>query len=259
MREGKTEALVLDTRDVFDMDRTYLLYTREFGKIWARAKGVRRPGSRLTGHLLPYVPTALEIVRSGSGYLITQAQVVGTVEGESPYPEQAMAYAEIMALIAEVIDGLSAEHDPHPLVFETVKEGISIVNRQVGEREEVDILVLLVVAEVVFKILAGFGYQPELEQCVLSGERLHEGELLWSNALGGVAMAAAGAPPEEGLAVPIRSPRTVVVLRQFLTSQYYAPRLKLEPEVAREATRLVLDYAQYQLGKPLKALPFLSI
>ena len=78
MRTKKTEAVILGTRDIFDADRSYLLFTREFGKLWARAKGVRRPGSRLSGHLLTCLPTELELHENGGYYLITSAAVKST-------------------------------------------------------------------------------------------------------------------------------------------------------------------------------------
>ncbi|MCR4324939.1 MAG: DNA repair protein RecO [Candidatus Curtissbacteria bacterium] len=47
----RTEAIVLRRRNFAEADRIVTFYTRDFGKITAIAKGVRRPRSRKAGHL----------------------------------------------------------------------------------------------------------------------------------------------------------------------------------------------------------------
>jgi recombinational DNA repair protein (RecF pathway) len=53
MIEHFTEALVLDTEDSGELDKIIYLYTKELGKVAAKAKSVRKITSKLTGHLQP--------------------------------------------------------------------------------------------------------------------------------------------------------------------------------------------------------------
>ncbi|MBE2222398.1 MAG: DNA repair protein RecO, partial [Anaerolineae bacterium] len=50
-RTLRTEAIVLKRHNFGEADRLLTLYTREFGKMKAIAKGARKPQSRKTGHV----------------------------------------------------------------------------------------------------------------------------------------------------------------------------------------------------------------
>ena len=68
------DTIILQSHDIGDADRFLILFTRERGRIAARAKGVRKLTSRFGGHLL--VPNRIRITlhEGSSGYLVTGAQ-----------------------------------------------------------------------------------------------------------------------------------------------------------------------------------------
>ena len=55
-RTYKTEGIVLKQMPLGEADRILTLYTTDQGKLRAVARGVRRPKSRLAGHLEPPDP-----------------------------------------------------------------------------------------------------------------------------------------------------------------------------------------------------------
>lgn len=65
------DAVVLRTIDVGEADRFCILFTRERGKIAARARAVRKTSSRMGGSLLPMQRLLVDISEHGSGLLIT--------------------------------------------------------------------------------------------------------------------------------------------------------------------------------------------
>ncbi|MDD4319744.1 MAG: recombination protein O N-terminal domain-containing protein [Candidatus Peribacteraceae bacterium] len=67
------EALVLRTFDVGEADRFCVLLTRERGRITARASGVRKPGSRLGGSILPCRHLALGLREGSGGFFVASA------------------------------------------------------------------------------------------------------------------------------------------------------------------------------------------
>lgn len=67
------EALVLKTYDVGEADRFCVLFTKELGRVAARASGARKLGSRLGGVLLPYRHLRMELRESGASWVITGA------------------------------------------------------------------------------------------------------------------------------------------------------------------------------------------
>lgn len=68
------DALVLLTRDIGEADRFCILFTREAGRRAARARGVRKTGSRLGGLLLPLRHVSLELEERGQHATIVSAR-----------------------------------------------------------------------------------------------------------------------------------------------------------------------------------------
>lgn len=73
-RTRTLESIVLKTHDVGEADRFCILFTKELGKIAARARSVRKPGSRIGGTVLPTSHCSLQVVEGSAGFLITDAK-----------------------------------------------------------------------------------------------------------------------------------------------------------------------------------------
>jgi DNA repair protein RecO (recombination protein O) len=250
MRERKTEAVILDTTDIFDADRSLLLFTREFGRLRARARGVRKPTSRLTGHLLHYIPTQLELVENGEWYLVVQAQIVSHYAAAETYPKDALLFSEQAALLAETMNRLFQDHDPHPAIYDglvytldRLRDLCDTENRRKAE---------LGVAEFVFKCLAELGYRPELFHCAATDADLTEDYIGWSSRVGGLLSREGYQMAED--AFRLSSPKVAVALRQLLRAEFMAERLGMDEEVQAEAVRIIYHYAQTQMGQPLRSL-----
>lgn len=251
MREQKTEAVILDTTDVFDADRSLLLFTRELGKVRARAKGVRKSTSRLTGHLLSYIPTQLELVESGGWYLVVQAQILSHYASVETYPSDALQFLRQAAVLAEAVSKLFVDHDPHPVIYDGLVYTLDRL-RDLCEGGVSGVKNRLVMAEFLLKCLAEMGYRAELFSCVLTGKELDPEFIGWSSQMGGVLTKEGYGQANGGLI--LSSPKTVVALRQLLRSEFMAERLGMAEEVQQEVSRVAYDYLQTQIGMPLKSL-----
>ncbi len=64
--------------------------------------------------------------------------------------------------------------------------------------------------------------------------------------------------PQGSRFLPIISPKTVVVLRQLVRPELLAERLGMDDEVRDEVVKIIFDYVQSHLGKPLRALSFVD-
>lgn len=67
------ETIVLQTHNVGEADRFCILFTKEKGKIAARARGVRKLTTRFGGSVLPLSHITAEIREGSAGYMITGA------------------------------------------------------------------------------------------------------------------------------------------------------------------------------------------
>jgi len=72
MTEYFTSALVLDTEDSAEFDKSIYLYTKELGKVVAKAKSIRKITSKLAGHLQPLNFVRIRLVEK-NGFQITDA------------------------------------------------------------------------------------------------------------------------------------------------------------------------------------------
>src|SRR5437660_1481476 len=85
----KTEAIVLRQQALGEADRIVTLFTREYGKLRAAAKGIRRPASRLGGRLEPFTHARLLLARGRTLDVIAQAEIVGAFAGVGAAPDAA--------------------------------------------------------------------------------------------------------------------------------------------------------------------------
>ncbi|MFH1347039.1 MAG: DNA repair protein RecO [Spirochaetota bacterium] len=72
MKEFLTEALVLDIEDSAEFDKIINLYTKELGRVSARARGARKITSKLTGHLQPLDFTRVRLIEK-NGFQVADA------------------------------------------------------------------------------------------------------------------------------------------------------------------------------------------
>jgi DNA repair protein RecO (recombination protein O) len=253
MRQFKTAAVILRTTDVFDADRSFLLFTREFGKLRARAKGVRRPTSRLGGHLLVALPTQLEIVESRGWYLITQAQLLNVTEGK-PYPVDSLSFLGQAALLGETIDRLFIEMEPHQPIYDGMVYTLDKMRTLPTDKGS------LLVLEFIFKCLIELGYHPQLKNCVLTKEPIQSNFLFWNSHLGGLisekGMVQAQKEGFSGLG--LQYSQTIVLLREMAKPQFRSEKLQITPEIQTEVKEVILDYLQSNIGKPLKSTQSLT-
>lgn len=79
MIEHYTKSLVLHREPKGEVDEVFTLYTRDLGKIHAKAKSIRRITSKLSGHLTPGSFNKIRIIENnGSGFQVIDALSDGT-------------------------------------------------------------------------------------------------------------------------------------------------------------------------------------
>jgi DNA repair protein RecO (recombination protein O) len=235
----KAQAIIMRSSDVYDADRLYLALTDTYGKIRMRAKGVRRPTSKLTGHLLAYVPTTVELQESQGFFLVTSAQS----QFADAYPNHNLDFLQLVEVAAEALDRLLLEHEPHPDVYAAFSYVIERLRESPHE---------LLVAEFLYKIVNFLGYQPILEHCAQTGEALVGDRLAWSSAAGGVYNV-----PDGYVGDRIQS-KTVVALREMAKPAFIAERLHMPDNITAEVLRVIYDYVQTVIGMPLRSLSMLT-
>src|SRR5438067_13018437 len=112
----KALGLVVRTYDWSESSRIAVIWTREFGKVRALAKGGRRLKSNFEVALDLLTVCGIVLIRKSNGSLdlLTEAQV------QERFPQLRHDLAALYAAyyVAEMLNDWTQEHDPHALLFE---------------------------------------------------------------------------------------------------------------------------------------------
>ncbi len=79
MIEYFTSALVLDAEDVGELDKRVFLYTKELGKVVAKAKSARKITSKLAAYLEPFNFIKIRLIEK-NGFQVVDALNFGKIE-----------------------------------------------------------------------------------------------------------------------------------------------------------------------------------
>lgn len=107
------DGIVLRTYDIGEADRLCVLFTRERGRLAARARAVRKPGSRMGALLLPGRRVTLDLRDDGNGATIAAARLQGDIADVTDALALAAAQQGIELLLM-----LTEDDEPLPAVFD---------------------------------------------------------------------------------------------------------------------------------------------
>lgn len=136
MRTFRAEGIVIKRQNFGEADRIVTLFTKRFGKVRILAKGVRRIQSR-RGPNVELFNRAVFFVHKGRTFdVLTEVQLQYTF----PRIRENLELIGLAYYVCELVDGLCAEHQPHPNVYDLLIEALTELDRGMIQRFEVGIL-----------------------------------------------------------------------------------------------------------------------
>jgi DNA repair protein RecO (recombination protein O) len=259
----RTDAIVLRRHDFGEADRLLTLYTPGLGKIRAIAKGVRRPKSRLGGHVELFTHVNVLLAHGRNLDIVTQAESVRPFM----HLRDDLWKASYAAYAAELVDRFTEERLESRPVFDLLLDMLTFldgvpVRAQPGEVREsardaaVAAQVELAARNYEAKLLGHLGYAPELNSCTECRSRLSPGDNRFSAASGGVLCESCG--DLQPLSRPI-SVNAIKALRLFNQESFGVfQRLRLPEDVGREVDAALRSHVNYILEKQLRTGEFLD-
>jgi DNA repair protein RecO (recombination protein O) len=243
-RVYRTEAIVLKTTPLGEADSLVILYTPGLGKLRAVAKGVRRPTSRLVGHLEPLTCVELALARGQNLDIITQAQVL-----ESFGPLKAhLTGASQGIYIAELVDGFGTEGSANPPLYSLLLDTLRFLSHSPG--------VELALRYFELKLLQLSGFMPELHRCVECRREPPPGQHRFSPDTGGV-LCTSCSPP--GCLILPLTLQAIKVLRFLRGAQLGGvARLRVSPTLGEELRSLLRATIRYWLEREVRSAAFLE-
>jgi DNA repair protein RecO (recombination protein O) len=243
-RVYKTEAIVLRQRKLGEADKIVTLFTPNYGKLEAVAKGVRRPKSRLAGHLEVLTYTSAMLAQGRNLDVVTQAQAIesfAALRDDLDRLSRAL-YA------AELVDRFSPEGAESYHIFQLL---LTTLRRLAGGAA---IDVALRYFEMQLLNLAGF--QPQLRNCLGCQRSLTPVPNYFSPAAGGVLC------PSCGSGTVTSRPLSVSALKvlRLLQSGGFGEisRVRIAPALAQEVEFHLRAYVIHVLERDVRSAAFID-
>ena len=243
-RNYQTEAIIIKKTKLGEADRILTLYTPHLGKIQAVAKGVRRPRSKLAGHLELLTHSLVSLARGRNLDTIIGSQTISSF-----LPLKSDLQLTSCALYAiELVDQFTVEHTEDYLLFQLLANTMHQLC-QAGNNE-------LVLRYFELHLLDRAGYRPQLHQCVSCHSVLQPTINAFCSSAGG--MLCPNCYRNQPLTHPL-SVDTLKVLRLLQNNDYdTAARLKMNPKLSHELMIVMRDYLKYLLEREVKSALWLD-
>ena len=242
-RSYRTEAIILRRSDFGEADRLLTLYSREYGKIKAIAKGARKPQTRKTGHVELFMRTVFMIAQGKSLDIITQAELVESYAGI----RSDLVRTTYAAYSAELLDNFTAEADADYRKYQLLSDALGWF--AAGEN------VRLAARYYELHLLSLAGYQPQLFHCVNCRELIVEQDQYLSAGSGGILCPDCRDADRQARFITAAA---VKLLRYLQSREWATVRvLKLKGTLHQELEEAMLYYLRFILERNLKSVDFL--
>jgi DNA repair protein RecO (recombination protein O) len=239
----KTEGVVLKHSYMGEADALLTFCAPDRGKLRAVARGVRRPKSRLAGHLEPLTYCTMMLAEGRTLDVVSGCETLDSFQGI----KSDLWLLSCGLYLADLTDRLSAEGAENRPLFRLLLNALHSLASGVDSA--------LVLRHFELCALACSGYLPELWECALCHRKLEATTNYFSPAAAG--LLCPDCRGKEGLDRPA-SVDCVKVLRFFTQNECSVlSRLRLKPRLAREIEDLMQGYVTYVLDREVASAKWL--
>ncbi len=237
-RSYQTEAIIIKKTKLGEADRILTLYTPRLGKIQAVAKGVRRPRSKMAGHLELLTHSLISLARGRNLDTVTGTQ---TIDSFLPLKSDLELTAQALYTV-ELVDQFTADAEENQPLFQLLLETLhNLCQRSKNE---------LTLRFFELHLLNDVGYRPQLLNCVSCHSPLKPVVNAFAPGAGGVLCPDCS---QSHLAYPL-SVNALKVLRFFQNNDYEtSSRLRMNPELFQELEEVMRSYIIYLLEREIKS------
>jgi len=245
MASEKTRAIVLRLVEFSETSLIATLFTEDFGKVGALAKGARRPKSACEGALDLLALIRIVFIRKSSDALdlLTEARLERRFRSaERELPRLYAGY-----YVGELLSELTDMGDPHPELFAAGNDALLALDESAP------------VAETVLRFemaaLRLLGHWPSLATCALCGRDVADGDRVPLSMIAGGVLCSECRPGRRGVAAV--SGGVLAALRSASEVES-ASQWMLEPNLRGELRGVMNSYFAHLVGHRLHMPPYLG-
>lgn len=245
----KTEAIILRQRKLGEADRILTLYTPTLGKMDAKAKGVRKTMSRLSGHLQPLNRVVVQMAQGHGADVVTGVETLDSFR----HLREDLDCLSRGLYVAELTDRITPEHvhafPTYRLLFDTLQ-------RLEAGSGQGPIPTDAALRFFEMRLLDQSGYRPELDRCVACTRELEPVDNFFAPIAGGAVCR--GCVP--GLAGPrVLTLNGLKLLRLMQRGSYNdLARVRVPADLSDEVERHLRGYIITVLERDVNAAAFIE-
>lgn len=234
-----TQAIVLNYLPFREHDARAVIYSRERGKLELVARGARKIGSKLSGHLQPLSLARIMVVRGRNFDYVGGADCVDSFAGVKSDLDKVMAAGKAVS----VFDRAVKTDEPDGALFDLTRGYLGMLGsaREDGRYD-------FYFHGFVFKLLSLLGYGPELHACAVCRRPAEPRGNYFSPDKGGIVCHRCHPSLTRSHKRPASAStiKTLRLLAGFPLSDL--PRLKTGIEPERELAGIVASFHAYHCG-----------
>ena len=243
-REYQTEAIVIRKTKLGEADSILTFYTPYLGKIQGFAKSLRKPRSKMAGHLELLTHSTVSFVRGHNIDTIVGAQ---TINAFLPIKND-LWLMSCGLYIAELVNQFTPEHQENNAVFQLTLETL----KRLPEAETKEFLLRYFELH----LLEAAGYRPQLRECVACHKQLEPVTNYFDPFAGGILCPECGGSRPFAYSLSVNAQKVLRLLQGY---DYPAvDRLKIDEELSREIEFVISGYLKHLLEKEVKSAAWLD-
>jgi DNA repair protein RecO (recombination protein O) len=242
-RNYQTEAIIIKKTKLGEADRILTLYTPQLGKIQAVAKGVRRPRSKMSGHLELLTHSLVSLARGKNIDTVTGTQ---TINSFLPLKSD-LRLTSYALYVTELVNQFGAESLENQPLFELLRQ--TLHRLCLGGDSE------LVLRYFELHLLNETGYRPQLEHCVSCRSPSKETTNSFCPGAGGMLCPACH---QNQPSYPLSADAQKVLLLLQNNDFSLACGLKIEAGLAHQLEMVMRNYLRYLLEREIKSAAWLD-
>lgn len=243
MPHYKTEGIVLKTNNFGEADRLITIFSADYGKIRAIAKGIRRAKSKFGARLEPFSYVKLLLYKGRNLDIVTQTEVIDSFRKIREDFNRFLYGSIVLDLVQRTV----LEGEENEKIFLLTKTFLDKLIKPVKSYS-------LLVSAFEIKLISFLGFRPVLDKCVKCKKEIKKNSVWFSFSSGGIKCENCIGDDFSAVKVDF-----LPVLKKILKSKFEEMLdFQIEQKTQGEILKLLTDYWSYHLHISLKSRECLS-
>jgi DNA repair protein RecO (recombination protein O) len=243
-RNYQTEAVIIRKVKLGEADRILTLYTLDRGKMEAVAKGVRRPKSKMAGHLELLTHSLVRLARGRNLDTIIGSQ---TIESYMTLKNDLVLTSYAIYAI-ELVNQFTAQHIENQALFHLLLDTL----QRISQANNIE----LTMRYFELHLLELVGYRPQLSECVTCRIQLKPVINAFCSGSGGILCPDCQYGHQSSFPISVDAIKVLRLLQRYEFG--VVERLKISAELSQELRVVLASYIRYLLEKEIKSVAFLD-